>query len=229
MHAINKFNYFVIGTTIFIMFLLFPKLKPLVDTHFTPDIITTYVGQTGKDIFSAAIGLLVSLGVYKSLAFSVHGAFSNIRYVKKFFLGPAFVEGTWVGFYGPKDKPYYAIDVFEQSLANTSMFGGSYLNQSEQRSNWIGRIVHIDETARILSFHCEVSIISENKKTDAITEFMLVRGNNNVPHRMNGNSSNISDGHMIEVHMKKLSDNTVYDKVAALNAAIEYRKEFTCA
>jgi len=46
---------------------------------------------------------------------------------------------------------------------------------------------------------------------------------------MNGNSSNISDGQMIEVHMKKLSDNTVYDKVAALNAAIEYRKEFTGA
>jgi hypothetical protein len=107
------------------------------------------------------------------------------------------------------------------------MVGIGYINNNEQRANWVGRLVYIDEASETLGFRCDVTIISENIRTDAVTQFTLFSDHTNRPNKMDGTSANVSDGRMLQVHMKKLSDDTVFDKSVALKAAAEYRKEFT--
>ncbi len=189
MQPVIKLNYYVVSITVTIMFLAVPKASVIINTHLTPEFIAEYGGQTGKTSYTILIGALASLAVYKLLLLGLQWTFENIRPLRKRILGPYFVEGTWVGFYGISATPYYAIDVYEQTFTRTTIKGWGYVSKEEQRANWESDMVHIDPSRRSLAFICTVNFFPQ-LQSDAITEFTFIRKDKNSPPEKNGRQFN---------------------------------------
>jgi hypothetical protein len=226
MHPVTRFNSLVLSLTIFIMFILVPIVHPLIEMHLTPKWIVDHGGQIGKQIFAAVIGVLGSFVIYSFLVWLLDFLIGRVRSVKKFVLGPAYVEGTWVGYYGTQDERFLAIDVYEQTFTGTSIKGFGYKlltnGATEEHAHWDSQMVHIDPIAGSLDFYCVVNLIPK-ETTDAITKFKFLRPRKgSPPTALTGDSANMKDGIKLPVHMFKMNEFTTYDEKAALDAARQH-------
>ena len=226
MSPLTKFNSLVLSVTVFVMFILVPIIHPLIETHFTPQWIVDHGGQIGTRVFASLIGVLGAFVVYSFLVWLLDFLIGRVRLVKKIVLGPAYVEGTWIGYYGPQTERFLVIDVYEQTFTNTSIKGVGYKfipnGAAEQRAHWNSQMVHIDPVAGTLDFYCVVNLIPK-ETTDAITKFMFSRQRKSAPPtQLTGNSANIKDGVKLPVHMVKFSDETNCDDQKTLDAAKKY-------
>jgi hypothetical protein len=223
MSPVTRFNSLVLSVTVFLMFILVPIVHPLIETHFTPQWIIDHGGQIAARLFASLIGVLGALVVYTFLVWLLDLLIGRVRLVKKLVLGPAYVEGTWVGFYGPVASRFLAIDVYEQTFTDTSIKGVGYKilpsGATEEHAYWHSQMVHIDPVAGSLDFYCVVNLLPK-ETTDAITKFTFSRRRKSAPPtQLRGDSANVKDGNKLPVRMVKLNDDTTYDEKVALEAA----------
>jgi hypothetical protein len=208
------------------MFIVIPIVHPLIEMHFTPQWVIDHTGDVGVRLFASLIGVLGALVLYSFLVWVLDLLISRVRLVKKIVLGPAYVEGTWVGYYGLQPDVFLAIDVYEQTFIDTSIKGVGYKilpnGAPEIRAHWDSQMVHIDPEAGSLDFYCVVRLIPA-ETTDAVTKFRFFRRRkSSPPTQLMGDSANMKDGVKLPVQMFKLNDDTTYDENIALQAAKQH-------
>ncbi len=181
-----KINSFILMITVFFMFLLAPKAQKIVNDELTPSWVGDYFPTYGQEVFASILGVLGAYITYRLLMAALQRLIGRIRLVKKWVLGASYVEGTWVGFYGTPDNIYYAIDVYEQTLTDTTLKGSGYeilaSGKRKPRANWVAELVNINPGIGRLNFYCNVDFISDESRTDeAITKFSFVRTHDSSP------------------------------------------------
>ncbi|PTX59466.1 hypothetical protein C8N46_10954 [Kordia periserrulae] len=73
---------------------------------------------------------MISLGIYRFIAYIFLLLLKNIRFIRKFFLDPKYLEGTWVGFYiGSNNQVKFIVERFEQDLEILRIRGTAYNDQ----------------------------------------------------------------------------------------------------
>jgi hypothetical protein len=242
MHPLVRVNSMVVSLTVVIMYELVPISGQL--PSITPRYIVDFFGQ---GLFLAGIGLLGTIGVYTFLFLALRLAIDQVRLIKKLALGPSYVEGTWVGFYGPEGgETYYAIDVYKQTLTTTSVHGEGYSTTTRQtRASWDSDFVRAD--ADLIEFICEVTMFPSPSPTingiakfpsppptiNAITKLRWITRprfwktlRNKLLRKfaaaeLSGTSVNINDVTM-KVRMFKFSDDTDWPSPVPLTAAANY-------
>ena len=238
MRPLVRVNSMVASLTVVIMYELVPISSQL------PNIAPQYIVEFfGKSLFLAGISLLGTIGVYTSLFLVFRLAIDHLRWVKKLALGPSYVEGTWVGFYGaPGKETFYAIDVYKQTLTTTTTEGTGFSSAGIMRARWESDFVRAD--GDLIEFICVVEMFSNapTPTTNAITKLKWIRRPGlwkafanklsrliplwkPTPAEVQGTSVNINDERM-NVRMFKFSDDTNWPSSEAntLRAAAEYHK-----
>src|SRR4051812_2412529 len=107
-----KLNSIAFGTSTAIVFAAWTKVFELSQLDITYKVI---------------LGGLISLGLYRLVATGIIYMVKKNNWVKKFFLGPYYLEGTWVGFYiGVSGNERFLIERFEQDIDTLVIRGKSY-------------------------------------------------------------------------------------------------------
>ncbi len=201
-----KFHSFIISVTTALVFLVWISLNK---------IITDY------PFFSVILSGLISLGIYRSLTLLVITLLKKYKVIKKFFLGPRYMEGTWIGFFvGNKNQIRYFIEIFEQDLSRTVIRGRVFRDDGVYHGSWIAEDATIDPIRGKLSYRYETDAIGNTFVNPGIASFSLERtASHKPPIRLIGFSSDLFNPHKLMAIEEKESDKLLLDSEIALEKA----------
>lgn len=179
--------------------------------------------QGTNPIIIAVVGVVVSLGLYRIIANFIILLIQESTWIKKKFLGPQFMEGTWVGFYiGPSGNQRYLIERFEQEIDSLVIRGKSFDENLNYHSTWTSSSVNIDVPNGRITYMYELIPLKEIKNNNGICVFNFERDNQySKPKGLEGFSADIHIGTKVKSKEIKVSDYCNLSEKEALKKAIE--------
>jgi len=153
---------------------------------------------------------LLSIGLYRLVASIFLYLFKKIRLVRKFFLGGAYVEGTWVGFYiGVSGKVRYIVERFEQDFETLIVRGIAYNEKKELHVNWVSFPANIDLQKGEMNYMYDLKGIHDVTNGTGIVSFNFKRkSSTSPPDGISGFSADLhNEGFRTKSLEYKLSDN----------------------
>jgi hypothetical protein len=167
--------------------------------------------------------LLASLGVYKLLAQLFLLSFRRSKRVKKWLLGPHFLEGTWVGYFMDDARhPVYFVEIVEQDLGSLVLKGASYSADGIMHARWQADSATVDPAKATLLYSYTCDLISKGVPHQGIGVFDLKRRSGfSSADEMEGYSADLTNGLRSVAHEKKISDRSL-NKSEALPEAIKF-------
>lgn len=206
----TKFQSFVISLTTLIVFTLWFNYEEKIQINPYLKIIST---------------TLISLGLYRFVASILLLLFRKIRLVRKFFLGPKYLEGTWVGFYiGLKGQVRYIVERFEQDFETLIIRGTSYNEVNGFHGSWISFPANVDISKGELTYMYDLKGINEVSNGTGIAFFSFHRKDQNTaPRIIKGFSADLhNDGKRTKSFEYKLSDGNIFTDAEAIQKAIDF-------
>lgn len=168
---------------------------------------------------------LLSLGLYRFVATILLWLFKRIRFIRKFFLGPQYLEGTWVGFYiGLSGHVRFIVERFEQDFETLIVRGTSYNNQKKFHTSWISFPANIDVAKGELTYMYELKGINQVSNGTGIVFFSFHRKNQGkAPRMIKGFSADLhNNGTRTKSLEYKLPDSSNLTDAEALEKAIDF-------
>ncbi|WP_298117031.1 hypothetical protein [Flavobacterium sp.] len=178
-------------------------------------------------IITTIIGMIISLGLYRLIATFILYLIQKSTWIKCKFLGPYFLEGTWVGFYiGASGNVRYIIERFEQEVDSLVIRGKSFDEKLNYHSTWNSSSVNIDILNGKLSYMYDLSPIKEIKNSTGICFFSLDRDSQyDKAIGLTGFSADIHMGVKIRAKEIKVSDKCNMKEIEALDHAKKLYEE----
>lgn len=203
-----KFHSLIISITTAIVFLIWIGLNK---------VITTY------PFLAVVLSGLISLGIYKTLALLLLAIFRNIGFVKKFILGPRYMEGIWAGFFvGHQNIIRLFFEIFEQDLNRTIIRGRVFRDDGSFHGSWIAEDATIDPLRGKLTYHYHTDAIGNTFINPGIGSFDIDRpASHKAPKRLIGFSSDLFNPHKLMAFEEKVSNSTMIESQDALKMAKE--------
>lgn len=210
-----KFHSFVTSTTTLIVFSVWSILLQKVASY---------------PFVSVIIAVVFSLGIYRLVNTLFLAIFRKNRKVKKFILGPSYMEGTWVGFFvGHNKNIRYLVETFEQDLSilkvrgrvyrNDFIYHGAHISTDATINTLNGKLMYSYDSDSILNTHINVGL----------ARFDLVRTSREEPaHHIFGYSSDLFKPNKLIAFEDKISDSTSVDLRDALAAAEVVYNKYRC-
>lgn len=209
----TKFQSYVLSITTLIVFTIWFKYS--VNFQINP-----YLKVISSSIFS--------LGLYRLVATSLLFLFKKLRFIRKFFLGPKYLEGTWVGFYyGINGEEKFIIERFEQDFETLIIRGVSYNKNKKFHTSWISFPANIDLLRGELTYMYELKGINEISNGTGIVFFNFHRENQEeAPNMLKGFSADLhNSGRRAKSLEYKIShDHDITDADALVMAIDFYNK-----
>jgi len=191
-----KFHSIVISVTTLIVFFVWVKLTDLISNHpFT-------------SIFASG---LISLGIYRSIAVLFLSLFQKISQVKKWILGPYYMEGTWVGFFvGHENKIRFISETLKQDFRELIIRGKAFKEEDgKYHGSWVSDSVNINVKSGLLTYTYEANIIDNTFINPGLARFSLERSSKDGhPTCMIGFSSDLFNRAKLKANEEKISDKT---------------------
>ncbi|MCW3085413.1 MAG: hypothetical protein JWP12_2779 [Bacteroidetes bacterium] len=206
----TKFQSYVLSVTTLIVYTLWFKYNDLIHINPYLKVIST---------------TLLSLGLYRFVATICLLLFRRLRFVRKFFLGPKYLEGTWVGFYiGLKGNVRYIVERFEQDFETLIVRGKSFNEQKGFHTSWISFPANIDVPKGELTYMYELKGTQEISNGTGIVFFNFHRQNQaTAPTMINGFSADLHNNGVRTKSLEyKLADNCKFTDAEALEKAIVF-------
>lgn len=208
-------------------------MKPLVKLNSIAFAISTSVvfslwqillkTQGTNPLIITIVGVIVSLGLYRITANFIILLIQESTWIKRKFLGPQFLEGTWVGFYiGPSGNQRYLIEKFEQEIDSLVIRGKSFDENLNYHSSWTSSSVNIDVNYGRITYMYELTPLKEIKNNNGICVFNFERDNQySKPKGLEGFSADIHIGSKVKAKEIKVSDYCKFPENEALEKAKE--------
>ncbi len=170
---------------------------------------------------AVVLSALISLGLYRALALVLLSLLRNVRVVKKFILGPYYMEGTWVGFFvGHDDSVRLIIEIFEQDLGSLVIRGQAFREDGSYHGSWIAENATFEPKRGRLSYYYEADVVGNSFINPGIARFDIQRA---APHRpaetMTGYSSDLFSPAKLLAFEEKVTDLTFLETKGAFEAA----------
>ena len=181
-------------------------------------------------VASVIIAGVFSLGIYRLINTVFLAIFRKSKVVKKFILGPSYMEGTWVGFFvGHQKKIRYLVETFEQDLSLLKVRGRVYRDDFTYNSSHISTDATIDTINGKLSYSYDADAISNTHINAGLARFEIVRTAREEPaHHIVGYSSDLFHPDKLTAFEDKISDSTSVELKEALEAAEKVYNKYRC-
>lgn len=208
-----KFHSIIISITTAIVFFVWLGLNKVIAAH---------------PFFAVVLSGLISLGIYKFLALLFLSFFRNTRMVKRFILGPNYMEGIWAGFFvGHKNRIRLFFEIFEQDLSRTIIRGRVFRDEGGYHGSWIAEDATIDPVRAKLTYHYQTDAIGNTFINPGIASFDIERpAAHKGPVRLIGFSSDLFNPHKLMAFEEKVSDDTIIESRDALEKAKEVYEKY---
>jgi hypothetical protein len=146
----------------------------------------------------AIIAYITSAAVYTLSAAGLRWILDRWRLSRQWFLGAAYLEGTWVGCYMTKaSEKLYTVEHFEQTLDGLTIRGqSSSATSSTPRFKWTSKASSIDAAAGAFtySYTCTDLAAIPPSPFEGIANFTFQRPNTKTPpDKIDGYSADLSD------------------------------------
>ena len=173
------------------------------------------------------LGGLVSLAVYRLMVKFLQESAKKNTWIKKKFLGPSYLGGTWVGFYiGTSGKVRYIIERFEQDMDSLVIRGKSFNHESLYHAQWNASSVTIDTINGRISYMYECLPINDNSNGNGIVIFNFERDDQYSPAKsLTGFSSDLHIGKRVKAFEIKISSRCDISEDEALVKAKEFHEK----
>lgn len=208
-----RFHSIVIGITTGLVFLIWLFFNRLIVVY---------------PVTAVVLSGLISIGIYKAVAMLLLSLFRNIQIVKKFILGPEFMEGIWAGFFiGHKSNVRLVVETFEQDLNRTVIRGRVYDDNGNYRGSTIAEDATIDVIRAKLTYHYQADPIGTTFINQGIACFDLERSHpNKSPVSIVGFSSDLFNPQKLLAFEDKISDKKNLDKDELIEKAKEVYQKY---
>lgn len=175
-------------------------------------------------IWVAVLGGIMSFGFYKAMIAILFQIAKKFEIVKKLLLGPAYLNGTWVGFYvGTSGNVRYFIERFEQELDGLTIRGSSLNEDKKHHAEWTSTTFSIDVKMGKLSYMYDCESQLQLGNNNGLASFIFERaGANKPPYELRGWSSDLHVGKKIFGMETKISDSLITDRAFSINKAVEF-------
>jgi hypothetical protein len=213
-----------VAATVTIMFFVLFYLIPLLRSY----------GTT-----AAAVGYFATLlggaSIYRQISTYVWKFFQSSLTLRKFLLGPAFIEGTWVGHYVRYGRSIFTVEHHYQASDQIEITGREIDITGKPLSSWKSYVAALDAKGATLTYAYDCDIFARQGSHLGIARFDLHRQNatgwkawtpfgnatSQPPYKLTGFSLDTTDGEK-DVNMEyKVSDGPLDDQ-EALDRAKEY-------
>ncbi len=151
---------------------------------------------------------LTSIGTYTFLASAFSFLARRSRYLRGLLLGPADVEGTWVGYLLLTGEKYKVIEWIEQDIDSTVIRGQSFKPDGSYYCQWTSNAVNLDVERGILTYTytCEILDSATVAPIYGISKFQLERRlRSHGPVAMLGFSTDEGFQGRVQAHQRRLS------------------------
>lgn len=170
---------------------------------------------------SVVISGLISLGSYRFLAILFLSLFRRSKAIKRFILGPRYMQGTWAGFFvGQKQTIRLFVEFFEQELDRTVIRGRSYGEDGSFHGSWIAEDASVDPTRGKLTYHYQTDAIGNSFINPGIAAFDMQRVSaNKPPEGLIGFSSDLYSPRKLLAFEEKIAEDNLLDCTAGFEKA----------
>ena len=201
-----KFHSLVVSATTALMFLGWVNLNSLISAH--PKLALVFSG-------------LIALGTYRALVLLLLALFRNVKFVKKYILGPYFMAGSWAGFFvGHGVEVRLIVETFEQGLGTLVIRGRAFKEDGTYHGSWIADNASIDIRRAKLSYHYEADVVGNTFVNPGLASFDLERPQSHKPpFRLVGYSSDLFSPAKLVAFEEKATDCTTMETKDALETA----------
>jgi hypothetical protein len=125
---------------------------------------------------------LISFGVYKIVVVILSSILRKVKSIRKFILGPYYLEGIWVGFYiGYSNQVRFLIETFEQDLDYLVIRGKSFDDRLNFHGTWTTDITNIDIKKGRLTYMYDVTTLRDISNNVGVASFNFERKNQFTP------------------------------------------------
>ncbi len=208
-----KFHSIIISLTTVLMFLIWLGLDFIITKH---PILTVF--------FSG----LISLGIYRSLGMLLLTLLRHINFVKRFMLGPQYMQGTWAGFFvGHNNKIRFFVEFFEQDLSRAVIRGRAYREDGSFHGSWIADDVSIDSIRGKLTYQYQTDAIGNTFINPGIGIFDLQRASaSDPPQSLIGFSSDLFNPNKYVAFEDKVYEKNLLDSAEGLQKAMQVYEKY---
>jgi len=208
-----KFHSIIISITTLIIFYLWTRLTAIVNDF---------------PILSVIAAGLVTLGLYRTLVVIALAAFRNVQQIKKFVLGPFYMEGTWVGFFiGHEKQIRFVIESLEQSFNELVVKGKVFKEDNTYHGSYVSEGAFINIRDSKLSYTYNVDGIKNTFINYGLAKFDFDRDAKHLPpNKMTGFSSDLFNPTKLLSFEEKISDKTSITIENALSKAKEVYEKY---
>jgi hypothetical protein len=205
----HRLHSYVTAATIMVMFYFIQHIVPLLT--FSPGI---------DKLLKPGVSLLASVGVYKLFAGLLLSTSRRWKPLKRWFLGPRYLNGTWVGMFRAADGScIYTVEHFEQSLSSLQIRGEAFLETGETYAEWRSVSETIAEDAGLVTYTYTCDKDSEKGSFQGVCVFNFVRPDErSITTEMKGYSADLTDGERTRNRERKISENLLAFAQALLEA-----------
>jgi hypothetical protein len=177
-----------------------------------------------SDFYKVILGSLISIGVYRFFVAFTISLSKKIKSLRRFILGPYYLEGTWIGFYiGAEGKVRYIVEKFEQELDSLTIRGEYYNELSKHHSMMTATNVNINAEMGEISYMYKCHPINDQSPHEGLAIFNIHRDDQYSPAtKLVGYSAELHIGKRIKTIESKISSKTSIE----LNDALTMAKNF---
>jgi hypothetical protein len=199
---------FAITLTIMLMFSAIGLLGPWIGTLPLPQTVAL-----------GAATVLASLSAYKLIAGGLFAVFRRSVRLRRFVLGPSFLEGTWVGHYERNGQHRFTIEVFDQEDGTTRLQGREIDYGGATCASWHSDAVSIDLATRRLIYAYTCDVYGRSNQQQGLAVFNLICPKKGKPPTiLDGYAVDLIDGDKNPNKERKISDGITTDDEALIEA-----------
>lgn len=207
MHA-DRFGTLAVGITVAIMFVIVIVVVPFLTSL-----------STASKAAAVVAGSLGSMALYRGIASLLFSAFRKNLRLRKFILGPAFLEGTWIGFFPHGDSFHFTVEFFNQETGETKIIGREFDADGQTYASWKSYASSVDVDDRRLTYAYSCDVFGRDTQQQGLGVFDMVgKGKRSAPNMLDGYASDLIDGEKDTNKEYKISDELIPDDEALAKA-----------
>jgi hypothetical protein len=198
MKAEQRFHTYVTAATITVMYFVIQHGAPVVSG----------LDPTFARFLAPLAALLLSVGIYKTLASSLLKITRRWKFIKRWMLGASYINGTWVGkFSAEHGAVVYTVEHFEQDLSGLNIRGQGQRADGTWYADWESEAANIDERAGKLTYIYTCQKHELSNPFHGVCEFHFQRADaESRPTAMHGFSADLPDGRPTKNNERQVSE-----------------------
>lgn len=166
---------------------------------------------------------IISIGLYRFIASTFLALFRKLQFVKKFILGPSYLEGLWIGFFvGHNNEIRHIVETFEQDLNELVIRGKVFRSDGTYHCSYVSKDATFDTKNGKLTYSYDADTLNNTHINPGLARFEVDRDSKEAsPTRLTGYSSDLFHSKKLLAFEEKVLDKKYKETINAFKKSVD--------